>query len=861
MDYPEWVTLSNLGVFSQEYNFNINPIILLFGADSGSAVTLLNGSLPSGLQWAKTGDTVVISGISIQTNYDISSKFTFRIKQPNNTIADRTFSLTLSNVIPPANWIGQETFLGYQNNTLPQFYQVTANSSTGEEITYTLQQPVYASNLIAGTVAVSANIVPNSGIITVDAGTVINDSVIRLNVGASVPSSPAISYITTTINVLTTLSPPIWETSPGSLGIFTSDSFIEIQLKAKDLNNLQVLYQLTSNPQNADISVNEDGLLYGRISNVLSTTTYYLTVSASNLQGVSQQTFSITIVPSVEESQIQWITNSNLGHISEGQYFEIPVLAESSIGRNIFYGVSGGWLPPNLMINTERGLLVGYCEYHAIPKTYYFNLTATDTVQTVVKQFSLTVDKKYYNIFLSSYLPLAGDIKSQWIYEAGDVSVKTASSNRIQNLDHIDSQPLLSIISGLQTDYPEPELLVNKAKNWLAQLDLQVSAAANSTVIDGNSTIFRYIGDFQQGAAASSYSNYLYSYPSLTDGYVYPISIGNLRKSLSENMTWIGSGSGNGAVLEPTLNWSTGALVDINVISTGQNYYSPPEITITGNGTGASARAVIGVTNLTIIDNGSNWQVGDELLIENGEYTRPARITVNQVSVNGSLSSFTIEDRGDYLQVPFSSNVVVINGSASVIFAPDWGIVDTEVITGGANYQNSIAISIKGSEILPTWQEFYAPVVKVGNIRGDLATDAVSQLNEANLYGQRWQPNYVVLQWEGLRWIGPTRFDDELTTFDGDSTRFQETESAKETVFDLKKTEFDLDNTTFDLVDTLVFDLAQYWGLTNFDRYTTVFDFYSTVFDTLNPPMSTKTSVKKWISVNNKIYTGNNVVY
>jgi len=759
MDYPEWVTLSDLGTFPQDYNFNINPIIILFGASTGSTVTLLNGALPAGLQWAKNGNTVVLSGVCIQTTDDIVRRFTYRITQGNSTIADRTFTIKLTNIVPTVSWIGQETFLGYQNNTLPQFYQLRATSSNNEPIKYTLETPVYASNVLTGTVEVSAAINPTSGILTVDADTVINNSIIRLNIGASIPSNSNKNYLATTINVLTNLSPPIWETDAGSLGIFVSDSFIDIQLKAKDLNNLKVLYQLVDNPQNASISINEDGLLFGRISNVTSTATYYITVNATNLQGTSQRTFSLTIVPSVEESQIQWVTNSDLGSINEGQYIEIPILAKSSIGRNIFYGVSGGFLPPNLMCDTEKGLLVGYCEYHAVPKTYYFNLSATDTVQTIIKQFSLTVTKKYYNVFFSSYIPLTDNTKSQWIYETSDVSVKSSNYSQIQQINHVNKFPQLSIINGLETQYPMPNNLVTNVKPWLAQLDLQIASASNVAVSNQSSVLFRYIGDFQQGANASVYSNSLYNYPSYTNGVVYPTSIDNLRKIFKKDSTWIGAGGGNGAVLVPEINWSTGALTDINVVSTGKDYFSPPELIITGNGSNAQARAKMGITNLQIVDTGINWQIGDIIVIDNGQYKSAAIAIVEQIGENGTLDSVQIIENGDYLQVPFISNIVVNNDSAVATVVPTWGIVGTEILNPGQNYQNLITISLTGSELLPSWQVSYVPSIVAGDIDTTLAIDAVNQLNHMGLYGQRWQPNYIVFQWEGCFSMGRTAMD------------------------------------------------------------------------------------------------------
>ena len=48
MSVANWITLPDLGGFVENYNFNLNPLMLEFEASYGSTVTMINGSLPSG---------------------------------------------------------------------------------------------------------------------------------------------------------------------------------------------------------------------------------------------------------------------------------------------------------------------------------------------------------------------------------------------------------------------------------------------------------------------------------------------------------------------------------------------------------------------------------------------------------------------------------------------------------------------------------------------------------------------------------------------------------------------------------------------------------------------------------------------
>lgn len=139
---------------------------------------------------------------------------------------------------------------------------------------------------------------------------------------------------------------------------------------------------------------------------------------------------------------------------------------------------------------------------------------------------------------------------------------------------------------------------------------------------------------------------------------------------------------------------------------------------------------------------------------------------------------------------------------------------------------------------------------------------AADQFNNeiGTMWGDIWTPGFLTLQWQGIRWLGQTTFEDHDTTFDGQFTTFQEIETAKETLFDQNTTYFDNGLETFDVFDPYMFNLLYIWGSTRFENFMTIFDFYSTIFDGLSPSTHSETMVRKIITLNNEIYSSNNFV-
>lgn len=851
MVYPSWITQPYLGSYPQEQSFDLDPLVIQFQANPGSSISILNGELPQGLSWSVVNSTILITGLSVQIEQTVSVRFTFRIRQTDGLVSDRTFSIEIVPSSRLPSWQSQPGFLGYQTNLETSTYQLTAIPPPGDFVIYEILTPTTGAYIDA-----------YSGLLTYDSSSLTINTTVLIGIRAT--SVTGFSDIDVSIDVIAMPSAPSWITAAGSIGTFSGDDFLEIQLIADDPFG-SVSYLLSSfSPADFPFLLTSTGLLYGQSINPLSETRYDFTVIATSVNGSSSRSFYVTILPSETSNLLRWETPENLGTFDEGQYLQIPIRASTSRLSQITYHVVGGILPPHLMMNFTTGDLVGFCEYHAIDKIYRFDASVTDGYQTIYRQFTININKIYNDQFFQAYIPMISPLKENTLSDVSNLRVRSPGTVVFNRISDVPDTPYLNIINGVVTGFSTPDEIVSNASPYLSQLNIQLGSVSNSSISNNDlSYLYRHMVDGQVGTNLSVYSSGVYNTNVQTNGIVTPISIENIRRSISYNRSFVSGGSGQGTVLFPVVDFSNGSLASVIAVNPGYGYRSRPELFVTGSGTGAEAQAIIGISGIAILDPGQGWNVGDTVVIPGNHERGPAMIEVTEIGTLGSVSSLRIVDRGDYLQVSAADFIDISLGTATMSISPTWGMVSVNVISNGQGYECGISITIGGGEILPQWQDSYFPAVELGKIEAGVASDAAGILNDepTTMWGIPWNPNYIVFHWQGIKWFGSATFDSETTTFDGDSTRFQETEDVRITVFDGDQTVFNDRQVTFDYNDPLAYDLFQVWGGTLIDQGTTVFDLYQTIFDALSPRKDSKTSLKKWISMPHRIYSGNNAVW
>ena len=729
MNYPEWVTPANLGTFSQDYGFEINPVIIEYSAGLNSVVSQINGSLPVGLRLEKSANIIRILGACEQVENNINVQFTLRITQTNGSIADRTYYMLLTAVADAPSWSSQLEFLGYQNTTLPQNYQLVATAPAGQYVTYSIQ-----SVSVTPPILVSTSINPITGVLTCDASNVIvNNTIIDITIRAS---TTAFSDITCSIEVITVPGAPEWVTPAGSLGTYSGDDFIEINLLAKDLNNNPVTYELISDPNTVPVSVAQDGLLYGRLPNVIVETYYTIVVMATST-GTSTRTFTLVVMPSASTSLLQWVSNADLGYINDGSYASIPMNAVTKRNRLIIYNLSGGSIPPNMIINKTTGALEGFCEYHAISKNYTFDISATDGYQTITKQFTLRVEKLYNDIFFGVSVPLMGQERTKWILDAANVRIREPGTKIFDSFYNIENPPALNVIRGVLTNYDN--------LNW-------------------------------------------------STGSISSVSVINPGENYTSPPKIKITGSGDGATLRAMLG-----LVNLNILNAGENWIVGDVVEIkTGI---ANSYARITITNVNNIGGIVSFVIdypGDYIQVPSVDTTTLEKDSETFFSAKfiWGITSVDVISCGSNYQnlISFDTSGSEILPWWQKIYAADVSVGNINGISGStaSNLLNSSVDIVYGNRWRPNYVVFYWEGIRW---TGSSTFDVEQTTFDGNTTGfEETESAYQTIFDDQL-----TYFEQNYTTFDYiDPLEYDQASIWGRTIFDDLLTIFDYYSTVFD---------------------------------------------------------------
>lgn len=144
-----------------------------------------------------------------------------------------------------------------------------------------------------------------------------------------------------------------------------------------------------------------------------------------------------------------------------------------------------------------------------------------------------------------------------------------------------------------------------------------------------------------------------------------------------------GSGASATVMLQPT------SVGNVNVTyNGGTTYTATPSVTITPRGSGASAGAVtMKVVTVQVVNGGSNYQVGDSLLVSGGSAITNAWIKVQSINAYGSILTYTLESGGEYTSLPGLVNNPVIGGNGTLAaFNLSMGLHSVAINSTGSGY-------------------------------------------------------------------------------------------------------------------------------------------------------------------------------
>ena len=837
---PFWITQPQLGSYLETYDFTLNGqnLILNYFAING-VVSLLNGSLPNGLQSTITSNAVIITGTVNLLTETTNSEFTYRVKDYQGLVADRTFYITNISVTSSPSWIGQSLFLGYFPSSSNINVTVTASTITTIPIVYSLLS--HPSGM---------TIDPKNGNIVWTTPSLSN-AIINENIAVLATTGNVSSEIQTTLIVVGQPYRVIWITPGGLIGYVSQGSTANFQLEAFDSSNNPIIYTLNSpSPNQFPFTINSNGLIYGTAPSIIENTNYMFTVSATSLNGTTNQTFIITVTLDSLQEQISWTSNANVGTISSGFYYDFNMTASSARtnvitnSNSVNYSVMGGQLPLGMTLNTINGHLCGFLEHTVFTKQYYWNQGAFDGIETIIRQCSMTVLPTITNWYYGITIPFNG-------------VAKTATNSYVNQPIIYDQS--LSVIDGILWNVGNLDQQIYNISNQIRNLNLQLG---NVSIINvdsfGNTVLVNNIIDTQQGANIIDINN------GISNVYVTPGSLNNWRTIISNSTVFENSANSlNGvasllADIDPTIS----GVSSVTIINPGFNYNSSPTLSCPSpNGNNAIFSSTITAISLNIIGVGNNWTNGSVITVQQGIYSTPCVLSINSVNVNGGVSNVTIQNGGSYTNFPQGVQTIVGKGNSSPFTVLlSFGINQVNVIYPGSGYLNvPYKVNVNGYERLPLWQNFWQAQLPIcsSNISTNNST-LINNLN--NLSGIPWIINYAVINVQGIQWYGNTSFNGDTIYFDSGFSNFVETLEPQDLIFNENFTTFNLNNTVFDKPILGNPESISWWGTTQFDQATTIYELWATIFNQSPIKTHSATLIQKLFVVSSVNLTGNNPI-
>jgi hypothetical protein len=197
------------------------------------------------------------------------------------------------------------------------------------------------------------------------------------------------------------MSTLIWITPPGTVAVVNAGIDVSITVQAFDTSNLglPIAYRVIQGELPSGLTMSNTGVISGTpvYTGTLNTINYQFVVRAiTSDNAIIDGAFNITLNSTVINN-LSWVTPAgNLGTVPDGEYYSLPLRAESAAGNNITYSFISGKLPPGMQI-IATGALQGVPVTELVEQvnqslTYKFTVRATDSAGLIRDQaFSLTV--------------------------------------------------------------------------------------------------------------------------------------------------------------------------------------------------------------------------------------------------------------------------------------------------------------------------------------------------------------------------------------------------------------------------------------------------------------------------------------
>lgn len=412
-----WATPPNLGSTPENQYYELQ--LATSNNTSPVTYTLIAGNLPGNLSLSSNG--TVSGNVALINSNAITSNFTVRASESVTSIADRTFSLSVISTtypnITPASGTLTSVFSG-------AFY------SSQFSLTDSNLLPVTTFSLGSGSLPPNVNIAANglmSGLIPPTTSSTIYTFEVLADTHGLVSKN---SYNLTVSGGA--VYDPYLITPSGTLANITQGKNFAYQIQAIDYNNDALTYAIQSGSLPAGISLDANtGWITGIApsGNLTSVSTdftlnAYKQINPSYVSNTNSYTFTVL---GQSNSEVTWITDSNLGTLYNGEISDLEIVAIDSSGVRLVYSVITNIITDPSVFTSNSELNYGLVSIGGLPaglellndgtisgrpsfemqddvETYIFTVSARDTNSLTYAQKEFTIrilrrnDRPYENL-------------------------------------------------------------------------------------------------------------------------------------------------------------------------------------------------------------------------------------------------------------------------------------------------------------------------------------------------------------------------------------------------------------------------------------------------------------------------------
>jgi hypothetical protein len=185
------------------------------------------------------------------------------------------------------------------------------------------------------------------------------------------------------------------------------------------------------------LSINDAGLLKGRVEEVTEDTLYEFRVRAVSSEGTTiDKDFEIEVQVADGNRSPIWLTSSGeIGQINNGENSTLLVNAFDPDGDAITYTLMAGSLPAGLSLNSNTGAITGVCST-VIQGTWSFSIRASDGLFAKLRNFTISTNSNF-------------DASIEWSTPAGLLGSLKIGENSLLSVSASSNYPIrFSISSG-----------------------------------------------------------------------------------------------------------------------------------------------------------------------------------------------------------------------------------------------------------------------------------------------------------------------------------------------------------------------------------------------------------------------------